>query len=87
MDLHIPHGAIVPLLIASFVMLAIQYFRVDPERRVLNLRFGLMVGAVVLIVATVSFDHLSLSPLFFALALFWLGVSLYLFRLMPPPRR
>jgi hypothetical protein len=86
MDFHIPDAAIVPLLIASFIMLAFQYLRVHAERRVLNLRFVLMVGAVVLMVATVGFDRWSLSLVFFLLALFWLGLTLYLFRLMPPPR-
>ena len=79
-------AAIVPLYIASFVMLAVQYYRVDPERRILNLRFPLMVGAVALMNASVGFDKLPLSPVFFLLALFWLGLAIYLFRLMPPPR-
>jgi Ca2+/Na+ antiporter len=83
--MHIPNGAIIPLFIVSFVMLAVQYFRIDPERRVVNLRFGLMVGAVVLMFATIFLGDLPLSPVFFLLALFWLGLTLYLFRL-PPPR-
>ena len=67
--MRIPNAVIIPLLIATFIMLAFQYFRVDPERRVMNLRFGLM-----------------FSLGFFLLALFWLGVTLFLFRRMPPPR-
>ena len=86
MGFRIPDAAIVPLFIASFVMLALQYYRVDPERRVLNLRFPLMVGAVALMFASVGLDQMSLSPVFFLLALFWLGLALYLFRHMPPPR-
>ena len=84
--MRIPDGAIVPLFLASFIMLAFQYYRVDPVRRVLNLRFGLMVGAIALIFVTLGLNTLRLSPIFFALALLWLGVALYLFRLMPPPR-
>jgi hypothetical protein len=83
--MRIPNAAIVPLLLVSFVMLAFQYFRINPERRVLNLRFALMVGGIALMFATVCLAR-SLSPLFFAFALFWLGLTLYLFRLMPPPR-
>jgi hypothetical protein len=79
-------SAIVPLLLASFVMLAFQYFRLDPERRVLNLRFGLMVGAVVLMFTSVSLGNSALSPVLFLLALVWLGLTLYLFRLLPPRR-
>ena len=86
MDVHIPDGAIIPLYIASFIMLAIQYFRINPERRVLNLRFGLMVGAIALMFITVFLGNLPLSLVFFLLALFWLGLTLYLFRHMPPPR-
>jgi hypothetical protein len=84
--MHIPAGAIIPLFIASFIMAALQYLRIDPERRILNLRFGLMVGAVVLMFTTVSLEDWPLSLLFFLLALFWFGLTLYLFRNMPPPR-
>ena len=84
--MHIPNGAIIPLYIASFIMLAFQYFRTNPERRVMNLRFGLMVGAVVLMFITVFLGNLPLSLVFFLLALVWLGLTVYLFRHMPPPR-
>jgi hypothetical protein len=77
-------GAIVPLFIASFVLLAFQYFRINPERRLLNLHFCLMVGAVVLIFATVFLADVPLSLVFFLLALFWLGLAVYLFKLLPP---
>ncbi|HME25543.1 MAG TPA: hypothetical protein VKI44_30125 [Acetobacteraceae bacterium] len=84
--MHIPYGAIIPLYIASFIMLAFQYFRINPERRVMNLRFGLMVGAVALMFITVFLGNLPLSPVFFLLALFWLGLTVLLSRHMPPPR-
>jgi TctA family transporter len=84
--MRVPDGVIIPLYLASFVMLAIQYLRVDPVRRVVNLRFGLMVGAVVLIFASVGLADRSLSLVFFLLALFWFGLTLYLFRFLPPPR-
>ena len=67
-------------------MLAFEYFRVNPERRVLNLHFGLMGGAVVLMLADVFLVEWLLSLIFFALALSWLGLSLYLLRHLPPPR-
>ena len=84
--MRIPNFAIVPLYIASFIILAIQYFRINPDRRVLNLRFLLMVGAVVLLFSTVFLGRMRLSLAFFLLALFWLGLSLYLLRMMPPPK-
>ena len=84
--MHIPSAAIIPLYIASFVVLAFEYFRVNPERRLLNLHFGLMGGAVVLMLADVFLVEWLLSLIFFVLALSWLGFSLYLLRHLPPPR-
>jgi hypothetical protein len=84
--MHIPSGVIVPLYIASFIALYLQYYRINPDRRLINLRFALMAGAIMLIIATVLLADLSLSLIFFVLALVWLGLSLYLFRYMPPPR-
>jgi hypothetical protein len=87
MDMRISNFAIIPLFIASFILFSYQYFRINPERRVLNLHFLMMTGAVVLLFTTVSLRNRSLSPIFFLLALFWLGLSLYLLRMMPPPKR
>ncbi len=84
--MRIPNFAIIPIYIVSFIILVIQYFRINPERRILNLRFVLMVGAVVLLFCTVFFSRMHLSLVFFLLALFWLGLSLYLLRMMPPPK-
>jgi hypothetical protein len=84
--MRLPTGVIVPLYLVSFVLLVIQYYRLNPERRVVNLRFGLMVGAVALIFASVGLGNSPLSPGLFLLALFWLALTLYLFRFMPPPR-
>ena len=86
MGLQVPSAVIVPLFISSFVMLAVQYFRISPERRVLNIRFGLMLGAIVLIFASAVLAHPPFSAVFFLLAFLWLGLALYLFRLMPSPR-
>jgi hypothetical protein len=84
--MRLPTSVIVPLYLVSFVLLTIQYYWLNPERRVVNLRFGLMVGAVVLIFASVGLGNSPLSPVLFLLALFWLALTLYLFRFMPPPR-
>ena len=84
--MHIPTGAIMPLFIASFVMLVFQYYRVNPDRRVLNLQFGLMTGAIVLMIAAVVMAGPFMSPILFVLGLFWVGLTLYLFRHLPPPR-
>jgi hypothetical protein len=82
--MDIPNAAIVPLYIASFILLYVQYFRLNPDRRLLNVRFGLMAGAVVLMFASVLLADWSLSLIFFILALVWVGMAIYLFRQMPP---
>jgi hypothetical protein len=86
LDIRIPNFAIIPLFIVSFILLSFQYYRVSPERRVLNLRFLMMLGAMVLLFTTVSLKDRSLSLVFFLLALLWFGVSLFLLRFLPPPR-
>ena len=82
--MHIPSGAIIPLYLVSFVMLSVQYYRINPDRRVLNVQFGLMLGAVVLTLADVFQPRWSL--IYFILAVCWLGLTIYLQRRMPPPR-
>ena len=84
--MQIPVSAIVPFYIVSFVLLAFQYFRVNPEKRLANLHFGLMAGAVVLMLATIFLTERFLALIFFTLALVWLGLSVYLLRspLQPP---
>jgi hypothetical protein len=82
----IPTAVIVPLFLVSFVLLAFQYFRINPDRRLLNLHFGLMIGAIVLLLLQVAYPGRPLSVVLFVLALFWLGFTLYLLRRLPPPR-
>jgi hypothetical protein len=84
--MHIPNGFIMPLYLVSFILVSFLYFRVNPDRRMLNLHFGMMAGAVVLMLATIFFAQGMLSLAFFALALVWFGAAVYLFRYVPPPR-
>jgi hypothetical protein len=83
--MQIPVSAIVPFYVVSFVLLAFQYFRVNPEKRLANLHFCLMAGAVVLMLATVFLTKWFLALIFFALALVWLCLSVYLLRSLQPP--
>jgi hypothetical protein len=80
----IPSGAIIPLFIAAFVIQAFQYYRIDPDRRLLNLPFSMMFGAVALTFAEIAMPQWSL--VFFLLALFWFAFSIYLLRFLPPPK-
>jgi hypothetical protein len=82
----IPTAVIIPFYLVSFVVLAIQYFRINPDRRVLNMHFALMIGAIVLLLVQIAMPDRPLSLALFLLGLFWLGLAIYLFRFMPPPR-
>jgi hypothetical protein len=84
MPTHISSFAIGPLFIASFVLAAFQYFRINPSRRLLNAQFGLMSGAIVLAIAAATMPQW--SYVLFAMAVVWLATTLYMFRMMPPPK-
>jgi hypothetical protein len=82
----IPTGVIIPFYLISFVLLAFQYFRISPERRLLNMHFALMIGAIILSLVQIATAGQPLSLVLFLLGLFWLVLSIYLFRFLPPPR-
>jgi hypothetical protein len=82
----IPTAVVIPLYLVSFGLLAFQYFRISPDRRLLNMHFALMIGAIMLLLVQVAMPDWPLSMVLFLLGLFWLVLSLYLLRLMPPPR-
>lgn len=82
--MHIPSGAIIPFFLVSFVMLSVQYYRLNPDRRVFNAQFGMMMGAVALSLLDVFQPQWAL--IYFILGLCWLGATIYLQRRMPPPR-
>ena len=87
----IPTAATVPFFIVSFILLVFQYWRIDPVWRLLNLHFGLMLSAIVLMLLRILLpgwlgDPSIASMVLFALALIWLGVTLLLFRFLPPPK-
>ncbi|HKD74574.1 MAG TPA: hypothetical protein VKB76_03735 [Ktedonobacterales bacterium] len=84
MPTHISSFAIAPLFIASFMLAGFQYFRINPMRRVLNPQFGLMFGAIVLVVAAGTVPRWSL--VLFAVSVVWLATTLFMFRTMPPPK-
>jgi predicted ferric reductase len=80
----IPSGAIIPLFLVSFLLFAIQYFRLNYDRRLMNLQFGMMLGAIVLMLVVVFFRGILFSWVFFLLGLLWLGLAIYLLRKLPP---
>jgi hypothetical protein len=84
MPTHISSFAIVPFFLVSFSLALFQYWRINPVRRLLNLRFALMFGAIVFSIVTDLLPQWSYQ--LFVLALVWFATSLGLLRTMPPPR-
>lgn len=83
----IPSSLSILCFLAAFVLTGFQYYRLNPERRIINVRFLLMVSAVVLIFLDIFLGAApAASMLFFALAVVWLGAAVYCLRLMPPPK-
>ena len=77
----IPSYAIIPVLIASFVMLAADHYKLNPVRPVRNSRFLMMVVAILLMIADLFVGAMMpwLSVPLFALALIWLAIAGALF--------
>lgn len=77
----IPTYAIIPVLLAAFVMLAADHYMLNSVRPVWNSRFLMMILAVLLIVADLFANAMMpwLSLPIFALALIWLAISGTLF--------
>jgi hypothetical protein len=87
----VPRTIIILLFIAAFLMTFWQYYRIDAARRVLNLRFALMVSAIAGAIGYIFFsqfhpDNRQVSWVFLALALLWLATSYHLLRRMPVRR-
>lgn len=83
---------IMPLFLVAFGLICYQYYRVDPKRRVLNLRFGLMatasIGAISYPFVKYLYRHSPLLPPmsegYLLVALFCFVVGFFLLRRMPP---
>jgi len=78
----IPTVAIVPPLLVAFAVLAFLHWRGSPAHHLLDIRFLMMTGAIVLMFTQIltagSFAIVSLVC--FPLALIWLAVALVLLR-------
>jgi hypothetical protein len=84
--MNIPSGAIVPLFLVSFLLFAVQYFRLNSDRRLMNLQFGMMLGSIVLMLIVVFFRGILVSWALFMLGLLWLGLAIYLLRKLTSAR-
>lgn len=77
------------VFLAVFLLNCWQYFHIDPKRRVLNMRFVIMTGAVIIDIGYPIYNFLApydrpVSWLLLALGLFSLAVGYYMLRNMPP---
>ena len=84
-----PRPVIILLFLASFGLLVFQYVEIDPKRRVLNLRFGMMISAIAGAIGYPLFTFFfpgnrQASWLFLAVALVWIATAYRLLRRMPP---
>ncbi len=87
----IPNAVVVPLFLVTFVLACYQYYCVNPKRRMLNFRFGLMVAGIVggFSYPLVRFQlsgHPSrqlVSFIYLAVALFCVSAAYFLLRRMP----
>jgi len=80
---------IVVVFLAAFLLTFFQYLQTDPKRRVLNLRFAMMAGAIICAIGYPLYNFFSPGDRFaswvlLALGLFLLTVAYYMFRHMPP---
>ena len=75
--MSMPTFAVVPPLIVAFALLAFEHWKTNPEHQVRDLRFVMMVAAVVMIFTQLLFASVLpwLSLLLFGLALVWLAVA------------
>jgi len=78
----IPTVAIVPVLIAAFAVLAFDHYRLNPLRPVRNIRFCMMVSAVILMFIQILLSWMSrwISLAIFVTALVWLATACLLVR-------
>jgi hypothetical protein len=82
----IPKWIPILLFIFSVYFIGFQHTRVLGKHNILNVRFALAAGGVVMAVLTNFWSQGNpiLSVVFFVLALCWFGAGIQLWRLMPP---
>jgi hypothetical protein len=68
------------------MLFAVQYFRLNSDRRLMNLQFGMMLGSIVLMLIVVFFRGILFSWALFMLGLLWLGLAIYLLRKLTSAR-
>jgi hypothetical protein len=85
----VPMSLIIVIFIVAFLLVLWQYNLIDPKRRIVNLRFVMMVCALVVIFGypfynVVYPNERHTSWVCFVAGLIWLIAAAVLFRYMPP---
>jgi hypothetical protein len=82
----IPQWMITPLFLFSVCFIGFQHTQIENRRNILNVRFGMAVGGVIMAVLSNVLGGRTpwASVVFFVLALAWIGAGIRLWRLMPP---
>jgi hypothetical protein len=85
----VPLFIIFLLFLSAFALMLWQYFVLDPKRRILNVRFLMMLSAAAADIGYPLYRNThphdrQMSWLFLGLGLFWLASAYYLLRQIPP---
>ena len=86
----VPSSVVILCFIVAFLMVGRQYYKIDPKRRVLNLRFAMMFVAFLVafgypIYTSVHPVERPVSWALLALGVVWIAGAYVLQRRMPPP--
>ena len=81
--MSVPSWITILICLVTFLVALFEYYRADPEKRVLNPYFGLAIVAIVMLVVNVFSHDAGLSGWLFILAVVWCGLTLYQLRSLP----
>jgi multisubunit Na+/H+ antiporter MnhE subunit len=79
----IPYSINILICLVTFVAALLEYYVVDPERRIFNLHFGLAVAAIVLAFVNIFMKDTAPSVWLFLISVVLCGFTLYQIRLLP----
>jgi len=81
--MSVPSYVVVPILIAAFAILSAEHYIANPEKHIRDIRYLMMVAAVIMIFAQILLAKLfpAVSMPLFILSVLWLaGAGLLMYR-------
>ena len=81
--MSVPSWITILVCMLTFLVALFEYYRVDPEKRILNPYFWLALVAIVMAVVNIFSPDPGWSGWLFLLAVVWCGVTLYQLRRLP----